>query len=153
MHNEAVAVLQGFLDAEYGFDNSAVSPIHIGEVCPSSLTRCWITAWNPLGAPRDGTSNAVAQAHLYASLETTGITFETGFARSPLVVSPRWHEPCAVTTGDVVAELDRLAHDHRQLAIVVCEFGRPARLRCYRRFWQEAFTHSGMDVANVEWVA
>lgn len=153
MHGEAFVVLRGFLDAEYGFDAAAIVPVRIGDVSTSAATRCWITAWNPLGKARDDAANTFAQAQLHADLDRAGVRFESGFAQSPIANPSRWHEPCAVTVGDAVAELDRLAQVYRQLAIVVCEPGQPARLRCYRRFWQEAFTHSDMDAANVEWVA
>ena len=154
MPNEADATLTGFLSAEYGFDTGNGELLHIGDALTAAPSRCWITAWNPLGQIASGAANAAAQTLLRTQADATGLAYSGGFARAPADSShASWNEPCFVIDAAPLNFIDRLAHAHRQLAVVIAEPGIPARLRCYRRFWQERFGQSDMDAANVEWVA
>ena len=146
--------LAGFLGAEYGWDDGHASPLHIGERIRTTASRCWITAWNPLGQTVANAGNHAAQTRLLKRLDHAGLKFDAGFARAPISAGkPEWNEPCAVVTGARTEDIDELAIEFRQLAVVVAIPGQAARLRCYRRFWLEAFAESDMDAANVEWVA
>lgn len=153
MSDEARQVLQGFLDAEYGFDVIPVPPLQIGGTTQGGGRRHWITAFNPLGVRQSDACNEDAQRSLQAALSALGYRWEHGFARSPAGAPERWHEPCAVVVDARHAHIDALALGFRQLATVVLEPGVPARLRCYRSLWRERFGLSDMDAPNVDWVA
>ena len=154
MRDEALKVMDGFLRAEYGCDALAGPPLHIGEGAATGVARHWITAWNPLGLPRDEEANHADQHALAKDLGAAGLVAASGFARSPAnAPPPRWCEPCAVIQDAPDAAVDALAQRYRQLAIVVWRPGETARLRCYRRVWRERFGITDMDARNVEWVA
>lgn len=153
MRHEALDVLNGFLQAEYGID-ARTTTVHIGEVLAEAKDHSWITAWNPLGLPCGEADNARTQAALLDQIDAAGCAHVPGFARSPTAASePAWYEPCAVLQNAPVPLLDALARQYRQLAVVVALAGAPARLRCYRDCWIERFGVADMDAPNVEWVA
>lgn len=153
MSDEARQILQGFLDAEYGFDVISVPPLQIGGTAEGCGRRHWITAFNPLGVRQPEAGNEDAQRSLQTALSDHGYRWEHGFARSRASAPEHWHEPCAVVVDARHEHVDALALRFRQLATVAQEPGVPARLRCYRSQWRERFGVSDMDAPNVDWVA
>ena len=85
-----------------------------------------ITAWNPSSIPLTKAENERRQRRLVAALKRAGFTALEGDGADP---RGRWTpEPTAFALGIGVREARRLGREYAQLAIVVGQRGKPARL-------------------------
>ena len=85
-----------------------------------------ITAWNPSSIPLPKRENERRQRGLLAALKRAGFTALEGDGADP---KGRWTpEPTAFVLGLGVGEARRLGREYAQLAIVVGQRGKPARL-------------------------
>lgn len=126
-----------YCDAIYAIDGLAAT-VRIGERC-SIVDEAFVsrevgrasivTAYNPFSQTSDSLGNELRQQWLISALAAKGLTAEKAEGRDPF---GKWDaEPSVLVFGSTPDLEDRLMQDFEQHAMVVLEFGQPARLKLH----------------------